>query len=233
MPDLKLLLSTSSLFLCLAAIAAVALSIFAYRHTVPPIPTTKRYFLVVLRSLSLFLLLLLLLEPILRLVRRESKPPTVALLIDDSKSMSLTDRTGNRADATRSLLRGSWLDRVSHLGRTKFFRYAEGLSDLDSPDSLRFRGGSTDISAALKKLHERSEEENVQAVVLVTDGNYNLGENPLYEVVRLGMPIFTVGIGDSAEQKDLLITKAVTNEIAYSESRIPMDVTVKSSGFKG
>lgn len=233
MPDLKLLLSTSSLFLFPAAIAAVALSIFAYRHTVPPIPTTKRYFLVVLRSLSLFLLLFLLLEPILRLVRRESKPPTVALLIDDSKSMSLTDKTGNRAEATRSLVKGSWLDRVSHLGRTKFYHFGEGLSDLDSPDSLTFRGGSTDISAALKKLHERSEEENIQAVVLVTDGNYNVGENPLYEVARLGMPIFTVGMGDSAEQKDLLITKAITNEITYAESRVPMDVTVKSSGFNG
>ena len=233
MPHFKLLLSTSSLFLLLAAIVAVALSIFAYRHTVPPIPLGRKYLLIVLRSLSLFLLLLLVLEPILRLVWEESRPPTVAILVDNSKSMTLTDRGGNRAETVRSLLKSDEFQKLSQVGRTKLFRFAGGLDALPSPDSLSFSGGGTDISTALKKLQEKSEEENIQAVVLVTDGNYNLGENPLHEAQRLGMLIYPIGVGDSSEQKDVLITKVVTNEIAYAESRVPMDVTVKSSGFNG
>ena len=233
MPHFRLLLSTSSLFLFLAAIVAFGLSAFAYRRTVPPIPSAKKYLLIALRSFSIFFLLLLLLEPIFGFLWRENRPPAIAVLVDDSKSMSLQDATGNRAEITRALLKSSGLENLSKVGRIKPFRFATGLNEVSSPDSLSFNGGGTDISTALIKLGKKTVEENIQTAILVTDGNYNLGENPLREAERFGVPIYAVGIGDSSEQKDVLITKVATNEIAYSESRVPMDVMVKSSGFNG
>jgi hypothetical protein len=233
MPHVELLLSTSGFFIFLSAVVAVSLSIFAYRHTVPVVPQAKRYLLVGLRSLALFFLMLLFVEPILRLVRVERKPPTVAILADDSKSMSLADRTGNRPEIARAILKSNGIQKLSELGRIELFGFSSELRAVSTPDSLQFNGGVTDISRALRDAQEKSEDENIQAVVLVTDGDYNLGENPLREVDRFGMPIYTIGIGDSSEQKDVLVTKVVTNEIAYAESRIPMDVTIKSSGFNG
>jgi hypothetical protein len=233
MPHVELLLSTSGFFLFLSAVVAIALSIFAYRHTVPVIPQAKRYLLIGLRGLALFFLILLFLEPILRLVGVERRPPTVAILADDSKSMSLTDRTGNRSEITRALLKSNGIQKLSELGRTELFGFSSDLRAISTPDSLQFDGGVTDISTALRDVERKSEDDNIQAVVLVTDGDYNLGENPLRQADRFGMPIYTIGVGDSSEQKDVLITKVVTNEIAYAESRIPMDVTVKSSGFNG
>jgi hypothetical protein len=233
MPKPELFLSTSSLLLLLAAVAAVGLSVLAYRHTIPSIPSGRKYLLITLRSLSLFLLLLLLLEPILRLVRHEEKPPTVSILVDDSKSMAVADNLGSRSDLTRRLLKSETINELSRLSNTKFFRFSGNMKELAAPDSLRFEGASTDISSALRTLRNRVEEENIRAVVLISDGNYNLGENPLREAGRYGIPIYAIGIGDSSEQKDLLISKAVTNEIAYAESQVPMDVTVKSSGFHG
>jgi hypothetical protein len=233
MPHVELLLSTSGFFIFLSAVVAVALAIFAYRNTVPAVPQVKRYLLVGLRSLALFFLMLLFLEPILRLVRVERKPPTVAILADNSKSMSLTDRTGNRPEIARALLKGNGIQKLSELGRIELFGFSSELSAITTPDSLQFDGGVTDISTALRDVQRKSEDENVQAVVLVTDGDYNLGENPVRQAERFGMPIYTIGVGDSSEQKDVLVTKVVTNEIAYTESRIPMDVTIKSSGFNG
>jgi hypothetical protein len=233
MPHVELLLSTSGFFIFFSAVVAVALAIFAYRHTVPVVPQAKRYLLVGLRSLVLFFLLLLFLEPILRLVRMERKSPTIAILADDSKSMSLMDRTGNRSEIARAILKSKGIQRLSDLGGIELFGISSGLSPITTPDSLQFSGGVTDISTALRDVQKKSEDENIQAVVLVTDGEYNLGENPVREAERFGMPIYTVGVGDSSEQKDVLVTKVITNEIAYTESRIPMDVTVKSSGFNG
>jgi len=229
----ELLLSPSGFFLFLAAAVAIILSLFAYHRTVPPISRGTRYLLICLRALAVFFLLLLILEPILRLVRRESKPPTIAILVDDSKSMSLADKTGNRSEIARGILKSDGIQKLSRLGRTEFFRFSSDLSAIPAPDSLRFSGDATDISRALREVGKVSEEENVQAIVLVTDGNHNLGENPVREASHVGMPIYTVGIGDSAEQKDVLITKVMTNEIVYAESRVPMDVTIKSSGFNG
>jgi hypothetical protein len=233
MPQFELLLSTSSLLIFLAAMAAVGLAFLAYRHTIPPIPRLKKFLLTGLRALAVFLLLLLLLEPIVRLVRHDQKPPTVAVLVDNSKSMSLTDKRGSRAETVRNLLKSKNLERLSDIARPLALRFSTGVEILPSSDSLKFDGGATDISAALKGVREKVEDENIQAVLLFSDGNYNLGENPIHEAKRLGLPIYTVGVGDSAEQKDLLITKVTTNEIVYSESRVPMDVTVKSSGYGG
>jgi hypothetical protein len=233
MPHVELLLSTSGFFIFFSAVVAVALSIFAYRHTVPVVPQAKRYLLVGLRTLALFFLMLLFLEPILRLVRVERKSPTIAILVDDSKSMSLTDRTGNRSEIARAILKSNGIQKLSELGRTELFGFSSDLRAISTPDSLQFNSGVTDISTALRDVQEKSDDENIQAVVLVTDGDYNLGENPLRQADRFGMPIYTIGIGDSSEQKDVLVTKVITNEIAYAESRIPMDVTVKSSGFNG
>jgi hypothetical protein len=233
MPHVKLLLSTNGLFLFLAAAIAISLSIFAYHRTVPPVSRGTRYLLISLRALALFFLLLLVLEPILRLIKEEGKPPTVAVLVDDSKSMSLTDRLGNRSEIARALLKSDGIQELSKLGRLKFFRFSSGCNAISTPDSLEFNGDATDISTALKELQERGDEENIKAIVLVTDGDYNLGENPIREVSHSEVPIYTVGVGDSSEQKDVLIAKVMTNEIAYAESRVPMDVTIKSSGFNG
>ncbi|MGA9365175.1 MAG: vWA domain-containing protein [Bacteroidota bacterium] len=233
MPHVELLLSTSGLFLFLAAAVAIILSILAYHRTVPPISQGTRYLLISLRALALFFLLLLILEPILRLVRKESKPPTVAVLVDDSKSMSLTDRMGDRSEIARALLKSDGIQKLSKLGRLLFFRFSSEVGAIPIPDFVRFNGDATDISRALEEIQKKSEEENIESIILVTDGNHNLGENPLREVDHFGMPVYTVGIGDSSEQKDVLITRVVTNEIAYAESRIPMDVRVKSSGFNG
>lgn len=231
MPHVKLLLSTSGLFLFLAAAVAIILSVLVYHRTVPPISRRRRYLLICLRALALFFLLLLILEPILRLVRGERKPPTVAILVDDSKSMSLTDRMGNRAETVQVLLKSNGIQALSKVARLEFFRFSSGFSPIPTPDSLLFNGDATNISSALEGVQKRSEEENIEAVVIISDGNHDLGESPLHEVSHFGMPIYTVGVGDSTEQKDVLITRLLTNEIAYAGSRIPMDVTIKSSGF--
>ena len=100
-------------------------------------------------------------------------------------------------------------------------------------DSLTFKGEATDIAEALKSVKQTSASSNLQAVVLITDGNSTIGMNPLVEAEELSVPVFTVGVGDTSEQKDLLIRKALTNEITYAGTKVPVNVTVHSAGFGG
>ncbi len=76
-------------------------------------------------------------------------------------------------------------------------------------------------------------KENIQAAVIMTDGNYTTGKNPLYDAEALGIPLYTVGVGDTTDQKDVLVEKIVTNTLAYTETQVPVDVSIKSSGFNG
>lgn len=214
----------------LAALIGTAISFFVYRYTVPPASPAKRYFLTAFRSLALLLIVFALCEPLFRVTRHSTSPPVVAVLADNSYSMTLADIAGNREEQLRSLLSSGALQRLSTTSRVMFYSFSTSLHEGDV-DSMQFNGATTDIGSALRSLKKKSIPQ-LKAVVLLSDGNYNTGENPLDEAGKLGVPVFTIGIGDSVEQKDILLQKLITNSVAYVQSTVPLDATIKATGFQ-
>ncbi len=234
MPEVHLSSSLHTFFLLAAFCAACGISFWMYRTTVPPIPQKIRRVLFVLRAVLFFLLLLLLGDPLLSFVTKKTKSPQIAVLVDCSQSMTIADRQGKRKETLRTLLHlPLWSDvrRFADLRYVRFDAKPHDAADFNA-DSLSFDGEATDISGALRFVKLHAEENNLQAVVLLSDGIATTGESPLYEADELALPIFTVGIGDTAEQKDLFIKNIRTNEVAYTGTRMPVSVTVHSSGFK-
>jgi len=225
----------SLILLILLVIIAVGCAILFYRYTLPPLPARLRVILSILRSLSLVLILLILFEPILRLVRKDEQPPTVAVLIDNTQSMTIKDGSGDRAAIMKQLLQKKQLGNLPSNVKAKFFAFSSKIQSVPggSIAFLPFNGETTDLSTILAELKEQLQRENIQAITLVTDGNYTTGRNPIYEAELLGIPLYTVGIGDTNEQKDILVEKLMTNNIAYAETRVPVDATIKSSGYSG
>jgi hypothetical protein len=235
MPELHLSFSWRPIFFFLAAAGSVALSLFAYRITVPPISSSVRRTLIALRSAGLFLLFLLLGEPILSHIVRIVVPPVVDVLVDNSRSMTIKDRSGRRQEALQSVLRsGVWLQ-LGEEGKLAYALFDEKVRIVASNpgDSLSLNGETTDIAAAFKETKRMAAASNLRAVILITDGNSTAGSNPLHEAEDLGIPVFAIGIGDTNEQKDVLIRKVLTNEIAYIGTRVPVNVTVHSAGYAG
>jgi len=213
-----------------AAVLLVALAFFVYRHTVPPVSGARRTLLGILRGAALALLLASIFEPIFRNEHKTVAPPVVALLADNSLSMTLTDGTGNRENILRSLLESPALRAKAEEGSYQVYGFSPVLRQTTG-ESLRVGGTTTDIAAALRHLREKPPAA-LRAVVLLSDGDYNAGENPLYEAEKFGLPIFTVGVGDSLDQKDVVIEKVSTNSVAYLQSSVPFDATIKVSGFE-
>jgi len=223
----------------LIAIALVIVGIIAaftyYRFTLPPLPPRRRFLLSALRSVSLALLLILFFEPIIRIVHRNEQPPRIAVLIDDTQSMTVKDKTGDRAALVRQWLQDDQLKNFPGSVELKYFTFASKLrgGETSTPDSIRFAGETTDLSAVFSQLKERIVKDNIQAGIVITDGDYTVGKNPVYDAKSLGVPLYTIGVGDTNEQKDLLIEKIVTNNVAYAETKVPVQVTARSSGFQG
>jgi len=213
-----------------AAAAAAAVSFLTYRRTVPPVSSGRRYLLISLRSLALTLLILALCQPVLNIARRSLLRPVVAVLVDNSLSMSLTDGAGDREQQLRSIISGDALKRLSSSAQVELFSFSPSLRRIEQ-DSFRLNGSSTDIASAFHALKEKP-LPGLKAVLLLSDGDYNAGENPLDEAGRTGAPIFCVGIGDSTEQKDVSVQKVLTNSIAYVQSSVPVDAVIKVSGFE-
>ena len=235
MPRIELSSTTSITIIIALAVAAAAFSFFFYRYTLPPVPKVTRLVLGTLRALALFLICILLFQPLARILFFSTRPPTLAVLIDNSKSMRLVDRAGDRADQLRAILREDATRMLPAGGDVRTYTFGSRLASLDAraTDSLTLNEDITDISAALRALAREQAQYNIQAALLLTDGNYNSGQNPVYDAEQLAMPVYTVGIGDSSEQKDLLITKILTNDIAYSGSPTPVAITIRSAGFGG
>jgi len=227
---LSIIIQIPWLILCLAAFLCAAISYFVYRYTVPPVGRGRRLTLSGLRGVALTLIVFAMCEPLFRFTRSSTLKPVIAVLMDNSLSMSLTDDNGNREQMARSLISDNSLKELSGAARFDFFSISPSLHAINK-DSLRFNGATTDIASALHDLNNASLPQ-LKAVILVSDGEFNSGENPLYEAEGFGLPIFTVGIGDSLDQRDVAIQKLATNSVAYMQSSVPVDATVKISGYE-
>jgi hypothetical protein len=211
----------------LFVIVAFAVSFYVYRYTVPKVSTAKRSLLIVLRGTALTLILLAICEPLFRLVSIEERPPAIALLVDNSLSMSQTDGGGSREKILVSLLQSGALSDLSRAADLKIFSFSYTANPL-VPESLKVNGGTTNISSALQSSLKTIDD--LRGIILLSDGNYNAGTNPLYDAEKSRLPIFTVGIGDTNEQKDVSVSKLLTNSIGYVDAAIPVDGTIKASG---
>jgi hypothetical protein len=235
MTDLHLSISFNAVVLLLLALVAALISWFIYRVTVPPVSSSVRILLAVLRCLALYLLVVFIGEPLLSLLHRTVDPPTTVLLIDDSRSMTIKDRSGDRRSLLASVLGSQTLKTLSSIGAVQHAAFSTSTHFYQSfsNDSLRFTGDGTDIASSLRRVKEYSATANVQAVVLLSDGAVTVGSSPDYEAQDLGLPVFVVGIGDTSEQRDLLVRNVLTNAITYVGSTVPVNVTLKSSGYDG
>jgi hypothetical protein len=234
MPDVRISSSLAPLLLLAVVFVAVLLATFAYRNTVPPVAPRLKRTLIALRTLGLSFAFALLTEPILSFVHRSTEPPRTVVLVDNSQSLTLEDKSGSRANQLRSVVASADLQRLSTIGAIKAVSFDASAREVLtlSPDSFRLDGERTNISEAFA-FAKHDPYENTQAIVLLTDGNATAGEDPAYVAEALGIPVFTVGVGDTSTPKDLSVRSILTNEIAYPGSTIPLNATVRSAGMSG
>ena len=214
----------------LASAGGIAFSVYIYRVTVPPVSAWKRILLIALRAAALTLLILAICEPLLTIHRMYIERPVVFVLVDNSLSMTLIDAAGSREQMLRTILNSPGLAKLSSAADVRFYSIAPALRPL-SPESLQCTGTTTDLAAAFASLEKKTGGHS-SATLLLSDGNYNQGINPVNSAERSHVPVFAIGIGDSSEQKDIAVGTIVTNSIAYVQSAVPLDVMIRSSGFR-
>ncbi len=231
----------SPLFLLPCLIAAAALAFWVYTNTVPRVSGARKYALAFLRFSSLFLVLFLLFEPIIRNMARTERPPVLAVLVDDSQSLTVYDggAAGDSA-ALPSLVRQALggFPEQSIPGEVRYYRFSDATHPVDAgssrlADSLTFAGDRTNISQALDFVRENLREDNLQGVLIFSDGQFNTGRNPMYLAERYPVPIHTVVLGDTTRQRDLQIRRITTNDLAYVGDELPIQASVLSEDFAG
>ena len=93
----------------------------------------------------------------------------------------------------------------------------------------------TDISMALREVEKLSAGERVVAAVLVTDGDWNSGGDPLVAAARLaaeGIPVFCVGVGNPDEVRDIEVADLKVKKSVYLKDSVAVAAEVKWSGYE-
>lgn len=159
----------------------------------------------------------------------ESHPPeqrsTLAVLWDKSNSMQTRDiiddqdttaKRKSRAETIQPLMSEDvWKSEED----TELNVVFEPFSSLLAPAEE-----ATDINAGL--LHVLDNHSNLRGVVLLSDGDWNIGESPVAAATRFhmkGVPVFTVGVGSEVPLPDLELVSidAPTFGVTKKQLRIP------------
>ena len=210
---------------------------FIYRYTNPPIPKRLRLFLFVIRTLALSILIFMMTEPIASVTKSKVEEPIVALLLDNSASMNLKDgKEGiSRIDLAKHIINGeiNLKNNIEKISNLKLYSFSKNIKSVQNFSLVKPNGGSTNIGDVFYEVSDELSEENFNAMVIITDGANNSGRDPLRASQNLGVPVYAIGIGDPSEPMDVAITKFLTNEVAYINNKIPVEITIQTNGFNG
>jgi hypothetical protein len=234
MPAIHIDFGAPALLVFLLACAGIAAAIWYYRTTTPRVSRRLRILLLTLRGTALTLLLVLLTQPLVHLSFTTVEPPTLAVLVDNSTSMRVIDKQGSRADALFAALRSNVFPRIAKRADVRLYTFGTTLlpsANAFFEDTLPLNEEATNFSVALQALAREHQQHHIDAAILLTDGTPTLGRNPLYDAEVLPMPLYTVGIGDTTEPRDLAIVRTMTNQLVYSDVLTPVNVVLRSSGL--
>lgn len=227
--NLNINFAFNNLFLILGILVLIAYSYFVYRFTVPKVKPLFRYFLFGIRSLAIILILLAIFEPILTYQEVETIKPQNYFFVDNSSSIVFSD------SASRQNQMDNFLNEVNNSFNNDYQIKAFGkrVDDVssDSLNKINFKEQATNYNDIIRNLKENS--ENISAAVILSDGVITEGENPLYKAEKLGIPIFTIGVGDTTESKDLEVRKVLYNEYIYADKTTEIKATILNQNYVG
>ncbi len=192
----------------------------------------------ILRFACVALVVILLWQPEWKTTINPDTKPEIVILWDDSGSMETIDAklppvlgddgivVSRREFIERALASNLWLPLEADGANVVTTRAFDTPPD---DGALRMMAG-TDINTALTSLLD--EKNNLRAVVLLSDGDSNLGQPPVAAAQQMrlrGVPLFTVPVGSEIRlpDLDLLSVSAPTYGIVGENVQIPF--TIRSS----
>ena len=224
----SILTSGSILLILLLVIILTAFSFFIYKYTIPKISFRLRTLLIIIRSLIFGLILFLIFEPVLSFIKKEKVESGTYVYIDNSNSIAAKD-SSNRIAKTISLID----DLNSSRGiNAKFFTFGKKIDSLDPGEKGKINFGAQQTNFFNIIDHIRKNNARINSVVILSDGIITEGIDPTYQAEKLQIPIFTIGVGDSAQKKDVEIYNVLYNQFIYAGKQTQIEVAIKNYGFE-
>jgi uncharacterized membrane protein len=230
------------LLVLLTVLSAAGLAWLIWRQlpqAAPRLRNWRAWLIWGLEAAMIALLLLLLWEPAIAVSELKSQQNIIAVLVDDSRSMSIADAgadgaTAREIAAVQAL--GRLLPGLEKKFQTRTYRLDSTLTRMEKPGQWHSDAAATHINAGLRQLVAETSDLPVGAVVLLTDGAENSGGIDLETINALHnrrLPVQTIGFGKEKATHDLEIDDAVVAAKAMADSRMTATVSFHQYGYAG
>ena len=184
------------------------------------------------------IILFMLWHPAISVARLRPQQNVIAVLVDDSRSMGLTDAGDgkSRLQAAEDVLNNDLLPDLSKKFQIRLYSFGHDAERIDQAKSLTPDDNATRIGDSLKHIAAEASTMPLGAVVLLTDGGDNTGgvdRETLAQVRQLHLPVHTIGFGPDHFAKDVEIVDADVPARVLANSRVSAHINFRQHGFEG
>ncbi|MEZ4265252.1 MAG: glutamine amidotransferase [Myxococcota bacterium] len=227
------------------ALGILGLTVYNYRGL---LPRWRRVLLVALRAAIVVMLLAMFYQPAILEENTARGRNLVPVLVDLSESMGLPHGESTRLELAREFVRDHdalW-DELREGNDLVFHGFGQELSELpnlvsdgDALAGLNSDARQTRVMEALAQLRARYRNQDLGAVVLLTDAidttaaSRRARLDPAGEglIRELDAPIVTFALPDDGHLKDISVAEIVANGFAFVMNATTLDAIVRVHGY--
>jgi len=184
-----------------------------------------KWYLAILRFVTIFLLLLLLVNPKFDKDLVKNIKPTLVLAVDNSQSIKYLNKDSLSKFSVQTLLGSSELSE-----KFEIIAYTFG-EHLNQSSVVNFDEEKTNINKALQDIQAIFESQ-ISPIVLISDGNQTIGTNYVNKSKKINKAVFPLVLGDTMNMSDLKIQKINNNKYTYLNNKFPVEIICSYVGNK-
>jgi hypothetical protein len=184
-----------------------------------------------LRGLGLFFLVLALAKPTWTREREEIDPGHVVVIVDNSRSMSLTDGSSTRYGKARKAVE----ELTAGLQKGSKTRPVVDLFDIEGNPLQKFPEDPTvdrtDLEKAIRQSIKKMRSRNLAGVVVISDGMDTTGRSSFQDWRDSTVPVHALGFpATSTGDLDLAVRRPRAPERALVHNALTIDVPITKTG---
>lgn len=222
-------LTVSSVFTFLACLVLGCLYAWLLYGTNKNLAPKLRYALAAFRVVAITVLAWLLFAPLVKRISYTPEKPIIVLAHDNSISVAQVGPAGFNKQKYQDDLK-KLADQLSNKYEVKTYSFSDSVkTGLDFSGLGKLSNGS----ALVNQLNDELLNRNVGAIIIASDGIFNRGGNPLYELNKIKAPVYTIAMGDTIPKRDVLIANVNYNNLVYLDNEFTLDVEVQAYASKG
>jgi len=188
-----------------------------------------RYGLFAIRTIVVTAIASLLFFPLVRTISYDLEKPVIVIGQDNSLSVGAIEPKGfNKQQYEKDMQ--ALASKLSEKYEVKIYNFSDSIK---SGYDFKNTGQLSNASKFINQLNDALLNRNVGSVILATDGIFNRGGSPLYDLNKLKAPVYTIALGDTIPKKDLVIANVNHNSLVYLDNEFTLEVQVQAFESKG